>query len=404
VATGSDTCGDVTITESDVVVAACGNTKTITRTWTATDACGNSASADQIITVIDTIAPTFTVPADVTLECEIDVNDVSLTGDVIDEDDNCSTGIEATFSDSITEGDCPNAYVITRTWTLTDACGNSTSAEQTITVEDNSAPELVTELPTSVIASCDNIPSMPEPGFADNCSTELNIIPSETINMTGSEEDDYEIIREWEVTDECGNTAVFTQVVTITIEESISTLADSICFDDGIIDLNGYLTDIDETVSWEVVSGGASLDGSLFDPSNVALADYVFSYTFTEDSGCLSTTELTITVDDSCVVLACSAEDVVISKAVTPNGDSYNEFFTVTGVEDCGFTTEVQIFNRWGAKIYESNNYDNDWSGAAHKNAVGNADKVPTGTYFYIVKLRDSGLKPFTGPIYVGTK
>ena len=63
VATGSDTCGDVTITESDVVVDDCGNTKVITRTWTATDECGNETSCDQLITVVDTSPPTITCPA-----------------------------------------------------------------------------------------------------------------------------------------------------------------------------------------------------------------------------------------------------------------------------------------------------------------------------------------------------
>ena len=72
--------------------------------------------------------------------------------------------------------------------------------------------------------------------------------------------------------------------------------------------------------------------------------------------------------------------------------------------EDCGFTIDVMIFNRWGSKIYESNNYQNDWNGTAHGSSIGSSDKVPTGTYYYIVNLKNSGLKPFSGPIYVGTK
>ena len=34
-------------------------------------------------------------------------------------------------------------------------------------------------------------------------------------------------------------------------------------------------------------------------------------------------------------------------------------------LKTCGFVIELQIFNRWGAKIYENSNYKNDWNGNA---------------------------------------
>ena len=122
------------------------------------------------------------------------------------------------------------------------------------------------------------------------------------------------------------------------------------------------------------------------------------------NNGCLNTTEVNIEIHDECVVLPCGREDVIISKVVTPNGDGNNEFFTISGVDTCGFVVELKIFNRWGAKIYDNSNYQNNWNGFAHKSSVGKADKVPNGTYFYIINLKNSGLEPFAKAFYVGTK
>ena len=44
------------------------------------------------------------------------------------------------------------------------------------------------------------------------------------------------------------------------------------------------------------------------------------------------------------------------------------------------------------------------WEGTASKKSIGAASTVPNGTYYYIVTLKDSGLAPFTGPVYLGTK
>ncbi|WP_299892599.1 hypothetical protein, partial [uncultured Lacinutrix sp.] len=77
----------------------------------------------------------FTVPADITINCEQDPNDLTLTGDVTNEADNCDNTLETTFTDSTANGTCANESVITRTWTLTDDCNNTTTLVQTITIQ-----------------------------------------------------------------------------------------------------------------------------------------------------------------------------------------------------------------------------------------------------------------------------
>src|SRR5437870_13911484 len=68
--------------------------------------------------------------------------------------DTCSSGT-VTHSDSETSGACSNhvVKVITRTWTVTDACGNSASQTQTITLKDTTAPSFV-NFPTDATVEC----------------------------------------------------------------------------------------------------------------------------------------------------------------------------------------------------------------------------------------------------------
>ena len=114
----------------------CAPDNELIRTWSSTDACGNTTSFSRIISVFDDKKPEFTVPADVTVSCLDDFNDLTLTGDVIDESDNCAVGVEANYSDSFTgASDCSESYIINRNWTLTDGCGNNTSKIQNIFVQ-----------------------------------------------------------------------------------------------------------------------------------------------------------------------------------------------------------------------------------------------------------------------------
>ncbi|NNF29886.1 MAG: HYR domain-containing protein [Flavobacteriaceae bacterium] len=147
--TGTDNCGTVTYTFTDVSAPGCGLTEVITRTWTGTDECGNmSVTCDQIITVVDTTPPTITCPADVTVECGDDTSSSS-TG--------MATGADGCGTVTITEADtsvpgCGNTEIITRTWTATDECGNSTTCTQTITVVDTTPPVVV--CPPDITLEC----------------------------------------------------------------------------------------------------------------------------------------------------------------------------------------------------------------------------------------------------------
>ncbi|MCZ6698240.1 MAG: hypothetical protein O7D94_04840, partial [Planctomycetota bacterium] len=139
-ATATDNCdppNSVVISSSDSSVPGCGNTETITRTWTATDGANLTDTCDQIITVVDTTDPVITCPDDVTVTCP-ESTDPGATG-MATATDNCSATGDITIesSDVVTPTTCPAdpvQMVITRTWTATDECGKFTTCDQTITV------------------------------------------------------------------------------------------------------------------------------------------------------------------------------------------------------------------------------------------------------------------------------
>jgi len=411
--TAVDNCsGNITVAGIDDIDQSNPCNVIITRTWTFTDNCGNSSSIAQVITVTDTTAPVApNAPANMTYEC---IDDVPVAGNLTAVD-NCTGNITVGGIDNI-DNTNPCNVIITRTWTFTDDCGNTSSSTQTITVTDTTAPVLISDLDTEVSVSCANVHDAPNLNFEDNCTSNVNIVFDETNTFDETILTDYQIIRTWTVSDACGNENKYTQTLEVSLDEVVTEIvADDKCFDDGVVDLNQYLQTANLTGVWEMVEGNtqAILEGNIFNPTVLELSldfkpgsggiDYVFKYT-TTDEGCINVTYVSMNINAECTVLPCGSEDVVISKAITPNGDQWNETFEISGVELCGFIMEIKVFNRWGALVYESNNYQNNWNGKSASGSIGNAGTLPNGTYYYIVILKDSGLPPFTGPVYLGTK
>ncbi|WP_296378261.1 hypothetical protein, partial [Winogradskyella sp.] len=67
--------------------------------------------------------------------------------------DACGSDFTLTFEDVTTNGDCAGEYSVTRTWTATDACGNASTATQTINVIDTDAP-VIAALPADSTINC----------------------------------------------------------------------------------------------------------------------------------------------------------------------------------------------------------------------------------------------------------
>ncbi|MDG1158890.1 MAG: hypothetical protein P8N19_05310, partial [Flavobacteriales bacterium] len=154
-------------------------TTVLTRTWAATDLCGNRAEHLQTITIVDTTAPEVTfVPEDLTIECDQEVLVVLAEGI-----DNCQDNVEVTYEDEITLGACPQEYTITRTFFMNDGCENVSTATQTISVVDTTAP-VFDAYPMQVFVECTDVDSVPALTATDNCG-EVSVTLVESLNSGG---------------------------------------------------------------------------------------------------------------------------------------------------------------------------------------------------------------------------
>ena len=115
--------------------------------------------------------------------------------------------VEAT----ITPGSCTGDYTITRVFTATDDCGNATSATQTITIIDTTAPVLT--IPSDYTAECSDDHPMDDASATDNCG-EVTIDVVDT-TIAGACEGDYTISRLFTATDDCGNSIFSYSDITI---------------------------------------------------------------------------------------------------------------------------------------------------------------------------------------------
>ena len=173
-----------------------------------TDDCGNTNSEDQVIMVKDLTGPTFTGPSDIEIDCDADASDLSLTGEVTDFSDSCGGEVTIKFTDVVMPGGCPNDAVITRSWTITDACGNASGSQQIITKKDRTPPTYTPPRDTVIDCSIgEQVEATGKPtNIQDNCGggvkepTFVDTVIDDPLCLGK-----YTVQRAWAVEDSCGN-------------------------------------------------------------------------------------------------------------------------------------------------------------------------------------------------------
>ncbi len=81
--------------------------------------------------------------------------------------------------------------------------------------------------------------------------------------------------------------------------------------------------------------------------------------------------------------ILCEESRVRIPDAFSPNGDGKNDRFVILGI---GEVKHLVIYNRWGVKMWERNNFYPADAGACWDGTVG-GQAAPMGAYAYYVEM-----------------
>ncbi len=87
---------------------------------------------------------------------------------------------------------------------------------------------------------------------------------------------------------------------------------------------------------------------------------------------------------------------------VSANEDTYNDSFKIDYLRNIFLHYTIDIYNRWGTKVWTGSAETADWDGTSNTNLVIGSTNLPDGTYFYVINLNDAdNPAPLTGFVYL---
>ena len=125
---------------------------------------------------------------------------------------------------------------------------------------------------------------------------------------------------------------------------------------------------------WIFGDGDSNSDNGNTAHTYTQAGDYTVELRVETINGCWDTTSANVAITEEVKLF--------IPNAFTPNGDGINDVFEIKGTPIADFN--LYIFDRWGAIIWSTHNYNTHWDGT---NKEGNI--VPSGSYIYQISGTD---------------
>lgn len=369
---GIDNCTSTTDLTAGLASGSLFPVGTTTNTYVVTDGVGLTATCSFDITVIDVELPSITCPGDISQDndpglCEATVSfaDPALV-------DNCP-GATFTQTGGLTSGSDFPVGTTVNTYEVTDASGNTATCSFNITVVDAELPSIT--CPDSV-ETCEAVVYYDDPVYSDNCGVADFYLAGGL--TSGSEFPVGSTSVQYIVTDEVGNENICSFLVTrfpipaiIAQEEHTINAGDS-----ALLEVTAPLA---ETFSWSPPDGLD--DPTIHNPKASPFMTTTYTVTVTTPEGCENEKDIIVNIN----------EQILVTNFMSPNGDGKNDTWIIKGnflLDDC----QIEIYDSWGNRIYESTGYANDWDGT-----TSGGENLPQGNYYYVISC--SGDEPLTGSI-----
>ncbi|MGH9929979.1 MAG: HYR domain-containing protein [Pyrinomonadaceae bacterium] len=388
-ASANDNCPGVAVSRTGVPAGNNFPVGTTNVIYTATDASGNTASATQRVMVVDNTAPVVTAPGAITLytgpgatSCGVTVSNLNATLGTGSATDNCP-GVGAVTRSGVPAGNFFPVGQTTLTYSATDANGNTSSANQLVTVVDNTLPQI--SCPADIIADFDPavngaVVTYTAPVGTDNCAsttTQIAGLASGATFPVGTTTNTFR------VTDASGNTAQCSFKVTVAITSIIG-------LDSASLTGNALVDSYDSTIGYPASKGSLAnllsnglitISGSSKMFGNVRSTRAGVSLLGTSQINGNATAGTTVSKGASTIITGTITNNALAPVMTLPSVPACSPFSSNSGIS--------------GTYTYNASTGDLTLSGI-------NVATLANGTYcFHNISLSNSGQLKVNGPVVI---